>query len=59
MVLALGVQCRLLRHYSHGTEKNMNNDMQTGVYTGDVYSTLLVDRIWGMWGSYYNVPKAI
>ena len=24
-----------------------------------VYSPPLVDRIWGIWGSYHNVPKAI
>ena len=23
------------------------------------YSSPLVDRIWGVWGSYYNIPKAI
>ena len=24
-----------------------------------VYSPPPVDRIWGIWGSYYNIPKAI
>ena len=24
-----------------------------------VYSPPLVDRIWGIWGSYYDMPKAI
>ena len=24
-----------------------------------VYSPPLVDRIWGIWGSYYNIPKAV
>ena len=25
----------------------------------EVYSPPLVDRIWGIWGSCYNIPKAI
>ena len=25
----------------------------------DPYSPPYVDRIWGIWGSYYNIPKAI
>ena len=26
---------------------------------GFVYGPLKVDRIWGIWGSYFNIPKAI
>ena len=25
----------------------------------EIYSPPQVDRIWGIWGSYYNMPKAI
>ena len=27
--------------------------------TFETYSPPYVDRIWGIWGSYYNVPRAI
>ena len=27
--------------------------------SSEIYSPPEVDRIWGIWGSYYNIPKAI
>ena len=33
--------------------------IQAGVGELWVYSRPQVDRIWGTWGSYYNMPKAI
>ena len=32
---------------------------EPGSYIGMMYSAPQVDRIWGIWGSYYNIPKAI
>ena len=30
-----------------------------GLHALRIYSPPSVDRIWGIWGSYYNIPKAI
>ena len=39
----------------------MENEMETRGYIGviRVIVPLLVDRIWVIWGSYFNIPKAI
>ena len=48
---------------SHGGLRGKNVTLIAGAEGGGggerIYSPSFVDRIWGIWGSYYNIPKAI
>ena len=41
------------------TARGLNPQMQDHEPQVLVYGLLKVDRTWGTWGSYYNIPKAI
>ena len=42
----------------HSTETSRPQILATVIHLLDPYSPPKADRIWGMWGSYYNIPEA-